>query len=154
MDAYGLTRNLYNYARFATDRNGLDEVVASFAKASPLATEYQLFWLAMIAEEFLRTSPRYGEILMVLYEHPNSTTISRAKVLEVDDKRFGLLEMRETILRSRASGWESWAAAVGVRSMAPDKRNHLLTYFGGGSSLNGLIARCVRQLPKADNQLD
>ncbi len=39
----GLTKAVYHYARLATDRSGLDELLAQFVSHSPNATEYQLF---------------------------------------------------------------------------------------------------------------
>jgi hypothetical protein len=142
----GLTKNLYNYARLATDPAGLDHLVENFLQDSPNATEYQLFWLAKIAEDFLANSPRLGGILMAIFDHPKATIISRAKVLEIPDRRFGLPELREEVLRSARSDWEAWAAATGTRGQSPAGRNHLLTYFGKGSPLNSLVAECVRSL--------
>jgi hypothetical protein len=143
----GLTKNLYLYARLASARVGLDEMIYTFLKSCPHATEYQLFWLAKLAEEFLDGSPKQGEILMALFEHANSTMVSRAKVLEIPDRRFGLPELREEVLRSARSDWAAWAVAGGARHQKTSSRNHLLTYFGKGSPLNALIADCIRSLP-------
>jgi len=142
----GLTKSVYNYSRFATDRNGLDDFVLKFLKNSPLATEYQLFWLAKLAEDFLSESSKYGDIILSAYEHPNSTTISRAKILEIPEKRFGLPQLREEHLRAGHSDWEAWAAAAGTRKDAAAKRNHILSYFANGSQLNNLIADCLKRL--------
>ena len=100
----GLTKNLYHFARLVTDRSGLDDLVENFLRDSPNATEYQLFWLAKIAEDFLTESAKVGGILMTVFEHPKSTMLSRAKVLEIQDRRFGLPELREEVLRSARSG--------------------------------------------------
>jgi hypothetical protein len=143
----GLTKNLYHYARLATDPSGLDDLLENFLRDSPNATEYQLFWLAKIAEDFLVKSPKMGDILTAVFEHPQSTMLSRAKVLEIPDRRFGLPELREEVLRSARSDWEAWAAATGVRCLSSASRNHLLTYFGKGSPLYSLIADCIRRMP-------
>jgi hypothetical protein len=143
----GLTKNLYHYARLATNPSGLDDLLMTFLRGCPNATEYQLFWLAKIAEDFLGKSSVMGDILMAVYEHPNSTIISRAKVLEIPDRRFGLPELREEVLRSARSDWEAWAAAIGTQCQLPAGRNHLLVYFGKGSPINSLIAKCVQALP-------
>ena len=111
----GLTKSLYHYVRLASDRGGLDDLLQQFLQCCPNATEYQLFWLAKLAEDFLDQSPKRGEILMTLFEHPNSTLLSRAKILEIADRRFGLPEIREEVLRSARSDWEAWAAASGTR---------------------------------------
>jgi hypothetical protein len=143
----GLTKSLHHYVRLAQDRSGLDAVLLSFLRGSPNATEYQLFWLAKVAEDFLPTSPILGEILMAAADHSRATIVSRAKVLEMPDRRFGLPELREEVLRSGRSDWEAWAAAAGTRSQPAASRNHLLTYFAKGSPINALIAQCIQALP-------
>lgn len=142
----GLTKSIYNYARFAVDRDGLDDLILAFLKDAPLATEYQLFWLSKVAEDFLRKSTKLGEMLTRAFEHPNSTIISRAKILEIPDKRFGLPELREERLRGGRSDWEAWAAAAGLRAMKPAAKNHLLSYFANGSQINWLISECLRKV--------
>jgi hypothetical protein len=143
----GLTRNFYHFARVSFDRSRLDDVVAQFLHNSPNATEYQLFWLAKLAEDFLAGSPLFGDILMTAFHHPRATIVSRSKVLEIKDRRFGLPDLREILLRSGRSDWEAWSAAAGARAETPAGRNHLLTYFGKASPLNALIAECIRTLP-------
>jgi hypothetical protein len=142
----GLTKSAYNYARFATDRTGLDDMICQFLNTSPNVTEYQLFWVTKLAEDFLSSSAKYGTILTACYDHPNATTVTRAKVLEIPERRFGLPELREETLRSGRSDWEGWAAAAGTRLDPAAGRNHLLTYFSNGSPINRLLAECVRAL--------
>jgi hypothetical protein len=140
----GLTKALYNYARFSSDRAGLDELLLDFLKSYSTATEYQLFWVTKLAEDFLSKSRTFGDILMQAYEHPNATVISRAKVLEVPERRFGLPELREEKLRGGKSDWEAWAAAAGTRADKPATRNHSLSYFANGSQINWVIADCLK----------
>jgi hypothetical protein len=87
-----------------------------------------------------------GDVFASLIEHPAATVISRAKVLEVPDMRFGMPDLREEELRTGASGWLSWAAAIGSRKVKKASRNHLLGYFANGSSVNRLVSDCVRGL--------
>jgi hypothetical protein len=143
----GLTRNVYFYAGLASDRTGLDEAVAEFLSDADNATEYQLFWLGKLAEDYFGESDYLREILMAILEHPRGTPISRAKVLEIPESRFGLPDLREQVLRSGKSDWEAWAAAAGSRGVVHARRNHLLKYFAKGSPLNALIARCVSAMP-------
>jgi len=142
----GLTRNLYQYARVAQDREGTADLMVRFLKEGSNITEYQLFWLCKLAEDFLDETKKYGELLSLAFDHANATVVSRAKVLEIPGKRFGLPELREEALRSGRSDWESWAAAVGLRDDALASRNHVLKYFAKGSPLNALIADCVMSL--------
>jgi hypothetical protein len=143
----GLTKAVYHYARLAVERSELDSSVLQFLQNSPNATEYQLFWLGKIVEDFLLQSQHFGSLIAALLDHPNATIISRAKVMEIPDRRFGLPELREEILRSGRSDWEAWASACGARCEPAAGRNHLLTYFAKGSPLNSLIAECVRKIP-------
>jgi len=143
----GLTRNVYHYMRFAEGHGDLDDLLLDFLARSPNATEYQLFWLGKIVEDFLRPSQCFGELVAALLEHPRSTIVSRAKVLEIDDNRFGLPELRDEVLRSGRSDWEAWAAACGTRATPRGGRNHLLTYFAKASPLNALVSRCVQAMP-------
>jgi hypothetical protein len=140
----GLTKNVYHFARTSSNLENLDELLLKFLKESGLATEYQLFWLAKLATDLLQKSKILGEILVAAYEHPNATVVSKAKILEFPDGRFGLSEMREEQLRSGRSDWQTWAAAVGTQNDDPATRNHLLGYFANGSSVNRVIADCMR----------
>lgn len=143
----GLTRNLYHYVRLLKDRSAVGGVIASFFRGPSHATEHQLFWLIKLTEDFLGSSKELGEILTAAYDHQGGTIITRAKVLEIGDTRFGLPERRNEVLRSGRSDWEAWAAAMGARCEARAGRNHLLGYFGNASPINRLIAQCVQALP-------
>jgi hypothetical protein len=143
----GLTKSVYHYARLAADRSDLDSVVLAFLRNSPNATEYQLFWLARIVEDFLSKSTFFGDLIEALLNHSRATIISRAKVLEMEDRRFGLPELRAEHLRSGRSDWLAWAAAVGTRGEPSAGRNHMLGYFSKASPINALIANCVKHLP-------
>ena len=82
-------------------------------------------------------------MLAKLYEHKNSTTISKARVLEIPEQRFGMPQLRETHLRNGSSGWLSWASAVGMRKDSKQNRTYLLNYFSKASPINKLIADCI-----------
>ena len=67
--------------------------------------EYQLFWIAKIAESYLLQTKDVGKLLSLLYEHNDSTVISKSKILEIPEHGFGLPELRETHLKNGSSGW-------------------------------------------------
>ena len=115
-------------------------------KVETTLMEYQLFWIIMIAEDHLGKSRNFGKLVMRLYELTSDHKIARAKVLEIPDQSFGLKEIRDEILKSGASDWSSWAAAVGTRTLKKAERNHVLKYFSKGSPLNHLISECVQNL--------
>ena len=77
----------------------LAEIVHKFANNEEYATEDQLFWIAKLSEEFLDKSTLYRDILLSVYQHPNATDISRAKILEIPEQRFGMPELRAEHLR-------------------------------------------------------
>jgi hypothetical protein len=108
----GLSRNVYQFARHVADKDALAEIVYRFAQDGAYATEDQLFWMAKLSEEFLARTSRYRDILFAIYQHPNATAISRSKILEIPEQRFGMPELRYEHLRVGKSDWLSWASAV------------------------------------------
>lgn len=141
-----LSRNIFHFCQYIPDKSSVAEQVYSFLKERRFVTEYQLFWLAQIAEKYLLETKRIGDILQMLYEHPNACTISQAKILEIPEHRFGMGDLREEHLRTGKSDWLAWAAAMGCRKEKKANRNHLLTYFSHGSPMNRLISDCVLKL--------
>ena len=142
----GLSRNVYHFARHVTDKEALAEIVHRFAADGAYATEDQLFWTAKLSEEFLAKTSRYRDILLSIYQHPNATDISKAKILEIPEQRFGMPELRQEHLRVGKSDWLSWSSAAGSRAQSRLSRNHCLTYFGKASAMNHLIAECVASI--------
>lgn len=141
-----IVKQLYKLAGQTTKKDELtNELIIVLAK-SPHLIEYQLFWMAAIAEDHLPHTQRYGELLLKLYEKTSNHKIARAKVLEIPDQSFGLKEIRDEILKTGASDWISWAAAMGTRTLNKSERNHSLKYFSKGSPLNHLISECVQKL--------
>ena len=141
-----LSKNIYYFCESVDDETALAGLVLDYLKSPAQVTEYQLFWLAKLLETYLLKAKTAGDILTKLYEHRNATDISKAKVLEMADPRFGLKDLREEHLRTGASGWLSWASAVGSRVERKQNRNHLLSYFSNGSPMNALIADCIRAI--------
>jgi hypothetical protein len=140
-----LSKSLFAFLGKTPVREGLDDILWHFLGSSTVATEYQLFWLTCCAQEFLATSPRYGAVLMKLFEHREATGMVQARVLEIPDSRFGLPELRASFLRSGESTWRAWSAAVGTRQQTPQSRNHLMSYFANGSPINRVIANVMQQ---------
>jgi hypothetical protein len=112
-----------------------------------LLTEFQLFWFASIAEDQLLQTPRAGDILIRLFEHENATMLTKARVLEIPERRFGMVELRESNLKNGSSNWLAWAAATGSRTLPRSQRNYALSYFAKASPLNHLVHLCISALP-------
>ena len=141
-----LSRKVFHYCQYLTDVTELARLTLRFLTNGRHITEDQLFWMTKITEDYLSATGSYSDILLRLYDHPNATEITKAKLLEIPEHRFGMPELREEQLRTGQSHWSAWAAALGCRYEQPLRRNHKLAYFAHGSSMNRLIAECVRSL--------
>ena len=141
-----LAKSVYYFCSSLDDPEELGPILQHILSSDEQLTESQLFWMTKIAESYLSKTPEYGEILISCLEHPDSTQVSKSKVLEIRDKRFGLYEIRETNLRTGSSNWVSWASAVGMLTEKRANRNHLLSYFGNGSAINRLVKECLEKM--------
>jgi hypothetical protein len=139
----GLSKRLYYFCSGAEDKTEIAAAISRYIKSEAQVTEYQLFWFGMMIEDYLLKTPGVGNLLTVLYEHQNATDISRAKILEIPEKRFGLADLREEQFKTGHSDWLAWAAAVGARVNPKGKRNQLLKYFRKSSPMNRLIGEFV-----------
>ncbi len=131
--------------QIAAKDNFTNQLISLLDTGTPLI-EYQLFWITVIAEDHLSKTANFGKLIMRLYERTATQKIARAKILEIPDQTFGLKEIRDELLKTGASDWPSWAAAVGTRTLNKAERNYALKYFSKGSPLNSLIAECVQKL--------
>ena len=145
-----LSKTVYTYCRYLDDKTELSNLVKDFLKTSKNTTENQLFWLAKITEDYLMNPHNYAEIIYMLYNHTNATSLTKAKIFEIPEHRFGLPELRSEYLRAGTSDWLSWSAAVGCRKEIKIHRNYILEYFSKASPMNKLISDCISNL---DNTL-
>ena len=129
------------------NREYLANVLLVLLTDSTALTEFQLFWFAKIAEEHLLKTSLAGAILIRLFEHERATMLTKARVLEIPENRFGMIELRESHLKNGSSNWLSWAAATGTRSLQRAQRNYALAYFAKASPLNHLVYSCISALP-------
>jgi len=141
-----LSKTVYTYCRDLNDKTELSNLVQDFLTTSRNITENQLFWLAKMTEDYLMKSHNYGDIIDLLYNHRHATSLTKAKVLEIPDHRFGLPELRSGHLRAGKSEWLSWSAAVGCRKETEIRRNYILKYFSKASPMNKLISDCISAL--------
>ena len=141
-----IAKQLYKFVAASDDKNAIAEGFAELLDSGAELLEYQLFWLAVIAEDHLGHTDEFGNLVMAIYERSDSYEIAAAKVLEIPDQSFGLKAIRARVLKSGASNWRSWASAVGARTLPAAERNHILGYFAKGSPMNQLIATCIKRL--------
>jgi hypothetical protein len=145
-DFPGLAKRMYHFCANVLDKNEVAAVVLKYLNGGTQITEYQLFWLGMMVEGYLLKTPKAGTLLASLYEHDDATDISRAKILEIPENKFGLPDLRHEQLRSGHSDWPAWAAAIGSRAHPKGQRNHLLRYFRKSSKMNRLIGEFVESV--------
>jgi hypothetical protein len=140
-----LAKNFFALCADARDKEAVADIVLGVVKEGEHIGEYQLFWFGMMLDNYLINTKRAPEIVDALYKHSSATDISRAKVLEIADRRYGLPEMRESFLRDGRSDWLAWASAAGSLAMDKSARNYLLGYFANGSEMNKLIANIIQK---------
>jgi hypothetical protein len=141
-----LAKNMYIFSRNITKSQELAESVLHYLKTTQIIPEYQLFWLGMMVEDYLLSTSVAGDLLISIYEHPWATSVTKAKILEIPEMRFGLPELREEQLKEGKSDWLAWSAAVGSRTRKKVSRNYVLNYFKNASSINRLIAEIISGL--------
>ena len=135
-----LIKNIYHFCLNIKDPESLGRFVVDFlGEHDTIVYEFQLFWLAYILEDRLLDTRRSSEIIDKLYNHANATPISRAKILEIPDLRYGLVELRDSHLGSGQSDWLAWSSAVGHRALKRIDQRHRLGYFAKASNYNKLV---------------
>jgi len=138
-----LSKKIYHKCKDVVEVEELSERFVELLNSDHSLNEYQLFWIAKIVEKYLLQTNSAGKLLALLYEHKNATNISKSKVLEIPEQRFGMPEWREVHLKNGASGWLSWSSAVGMRNDTKQNRNYLMGYFSKVSTINALIGEYV-----------
>ena len=141
-----LSKKIFYKCSDVSSFDRLADNILDLIKSAHSLTEYQLFWLAKITEKYLLNSDKSGQILAHLYEHKDATTISKSKILEIPENRFGMPEWREQHLKNGSSGWLAWSSAIGMRNEPKQNRNYLMGYFSKASSLNSLIGEFVKSI--------
>ena len=141
-----LSKNAYHFLGNVDDKNAVADLILDLVNGNHPSTEYQLFWFAWTTATHLRETRSYGDLLLALFEHPSATTVSKAKVLEIPEKKHGMSDLRETQLQSGGAGWLAWASAIGSQCEKAGNRNQLLKYFANASPLNRLIAETVQRV--------
>ena len=141
-----LAKKIYHKCEFINGYEELSESLKDLLITADSLNEYQLFWITKIVEKFLINTPLGGQLLALLYEHKNSTNISKAKILEIPEKRYGMPEWREVHLKNGSSGWLAWASAIGMREDTKQSKNYLMSYFSKASPINTLIGNCVNNI--------
>jgi hypothetical protein len=135
-----LAKNVHAFCAHISDKEAVADMIISEVVSRDRMMEYQLFRFCSIFEEQLMNTSKASSLLSVLFNHRSATAITKAKILESPDMRFGLQDLRNKFLMNGQFDWLAWASAVGSRSQKPISKNHRLRYFGNASQMNHLIA--------------
>jgi hypothetical protein len=92
-----LAKNLYGLCSKITDTEAVARTITDTACERGL-----FFGLAAMLEDYLLDSRSVPKILNALFTHSNAIDITKAKILEIADQRYGLPAMREAYLRRGA----------------------------------------------------
>ena len=84
-----LAKRIYHFSKYVKDKEEVASLLLDSVRRGEQVTEYQLFWFARMAEDYLLKTPQAADLLNALFEHPAATAITKAKVLEIPTKRFG-----------------------------------------------------------------
>lgn len=141
-----LAKNVHGFCADFEDKELLAEMLLTLAEQLNRMPESQLFWFCAILADELMDSSKASALISVLFNHPSATVITRAKILEIPDLRYGLQELRNEQLANGQSDWLGWASAVGSRALNAGSRNHRMKYWARGSNMNHLVADIVAKL--------
>lgn len=134
-----LIKSIYGFCKFIENKDELADIILNLLSQENNLQEFQLFWVGWIIESHLINTKNAARIIDLTFNHRNASVISRSKILEIGDARYGLSELRAQYLGAGQSDWLSWSSAVGSRTLSAISRNHRLTYFGKSSQMNQLI---------------
>jgi hypothetical protein len=140
-----LAKNVHAFCAGFDDKEALADMLLSIAKTRDRMPESQLFWFCAILADELMGTTKAASLISVLFNHRSATVITKAKILEIRDQRFGLQDLRNEHLANGQSDWLGWASAVGSLVLKPGSRNHKLKYWAKGSNMNHLVATIVQK---------
>lgn len=138
-----LGKNIHAFCADFDDKEALSEMLLDLAKEQKHMPESQLFWFCAILADQLMSTSRASALISVLLSHASATTITKAKILEIPDIRFGLQDARNEQLANGQSDWLGWASAVGSRVLNRSSRNHRLKYWAKASNMNHLVTTII-----------
>jgi hypothetical protein len=102
-----IIKQLHKFSKNIANKESLAVQLIEFLEETSVLLEYQLFWIAVIAEDHLSKTKHFGQLILKLYELSANHKIARAKILEIPDQSFGLKDIRAELLKSGMSDWPS-----------------------------------------------
>jgi len=108
-----IVKQLHKVCSAVDDKATVAQEMLNLLRSDAKLIEYQLFWMAVIAEDHLAKTPTFEELVVRIYERATGMPMAQSKVLEIPDQTSGLKEIRDGQLKGGASSWLTWASAVG-----------------------------------------
>ena len=152
LDHPDLVKQLSFWFRTVRNKDELGDVLWSALK-SRFLTDYQLFWLAHIADEHLLETASLGKVVDFVFKHPNASDITKARILEIPTNKFGMAARREIYLR-QTTGWTSWAAGIGMLNAPKDSRNQLAKYVKNDGIMGRMMSQVIHNLDPQAHAID
>lgn len=137
-----LAKQAYDYFKAVEDNEIVSELMYNRLVNENNLTEYQLFWMAKMIEDFLLTTEYAGGIIHELYNHPSATLITKGKILEIQSTYYGLPELRNSVLNAQ-SNWLAWCSLFGMMSEDKASRNQKLKHLSKDSEMNSFLYNCI-----------
>lgn len=141
-----IVKQLHKICHAVDDKGTVAQEMLNLVRSDAELIEYQLLWMAAIAEDHLATTPVFEDLIVRIYQRASGMPMAQAKVLEIPNQTGGLKEIRDGHLKGGASSWLTWASAAGTRTLLKAERNYVLDYFSKESPMNYLVAECMKQL--------
>lgn len=138
-----LAKRMYSFCRKIEDREAVCDVVLQHVRESPFLSEYELFWISAMLDDYLLDTDGAGELCSLLLHADGATDISRSRLLQVQDSRYGLPEERDRVFREGRPGWQRWSAAFGA--VGPGRGRRSLRAASGNSVMDELVLQVLRE---------
>lgn len=142
-----LAKNVYTFCARLPNKEFIADIILAVTRDGDALMEYQLFWMGAMLEDYLMETSKAAAVIANLFNHRSATSLTKAKILEIADTRFGLQDLRNQYLQTGQSEWLGWSSAVGSRKLNSTSRNYMLGYFKNSSPMNRLISKIVAKLP-------
>ena len=92
-----LIKNVHGFCAHVFNKEIIGELILTNIRKSTVMMEFELFWFAVMLEDYLMETSYASSIISSLFNHKSSTSITKAKILEIPDARFGLPELRNRL---------------------------------------------------------
>lgn len=122
-----MMKELYKLIPEVDDQGEIWGLIKSTLKVE-IIPEFQLFWMARIIIDYYEFDSEAADLLIKIFNHPNSTSIVKAAILEVPQNDQGFLELKESHVRNDRGTITGACAISGLIQLEKAKRNQIYKY--------------------------